>query len=130
MSIDHRGFVALFKESLDKKHIQQCVTFWLETFEKLEQVLPDSQEVGTLPVTALDEIMWEDNMTFRVVSGDDFSWVYLTKGRRIMETSGFAGTENEAAMALKVIVGLPGVQEVIDEHNEKRLDQLEREGLM
>jgi hypothetical protein len=45
-----------------------------------------------------------------------------------METTGLPS--DQISVCLDVILGLPGLVEVIDQHDDKRLDQLEAEGMM
>ena len=67
-------------------------------------------------------------MQFRMIEGDDFAWIYLSLGRRVAETSGLPHADNLAP--LHALAELPGLQEVVDQINERRLDQLESEGLL
>jgi hypothetical protein len=84
-------------------------------------------DVATLGVTKTSEILWENSMQFRVLNGDEFSWVYVTQKQRVMETTGIESSE--VSLCLDVLLELPGVTEIVDDRNERRLDQLEREGL-
>ena len=121
-----KGFVAVFERDLAQADIAECVTSWLERFEKVEQVIPNME--GTLEVKAIDEIMWEPNLQFRVSNGDQFSWVYVSLDKRAMETTGFQ--DAEISFCLEVLLELPRVAEIIDEKNQRRLDELERAGII
>jgi len=121
-----KGFIAVFEEALDRAHISECVASWLERFEKVEQVIPGME--GTLEVKEPSEIMWEPNQQFRVMNGEQFAWVYLSLDKRAMETTGFQ--DAEISFCLEVLLELPGVAEVIDEKNQRRLDELEKAGII
>ena len=121
-----KGFIAVFEEALNKQHISECVVSWLERFEKVEQVIPNME--GTLEVKEPEEIMWEPNLQFRVLNGEQFAWVYASLDKRAMETTGFQ--DAEISFCLEVLLELPGVAEVIDEKNQRRLDELEKAGII
>jgi hypothetical protein len=121
-----KGFVAVFERDLTQAHIAECVLSWLERFEKVEQVIPQME--GTLEVKEPAEIMWEPNLQFRVLNGEQFAWVYVSAGRRAMETTGFQ--DAEISFCLEVLLELPGIAEVIDEKNQRRLDELEKAGII
>ena len=124
--MDKKGFIAIFEEALGRSEISECVASWLERFEKVEQVIPGME--GTLEVKEPSEIMWEPNMQFRVMNGEQFSWVYVSLDKRAMETTGFQ--DAEISFCLEVLLELPGVAEVIDEKNQRRLDELEKAGII
>jgi hypothetical protein len=124
--MDKKGFIAIFEEVLGRSEISECVASWLERFEKVEQVVPGME--GTLEVKEPSEIMWEPNLQFRVMSGDQFAWVYVSLDKRGMETTGFQ--DAEISFCLEVLLELPGVAEVIDEKNQRRLDELEKAGII
>ena len=117
-----KGFIAVFETALDRTQISECVDSWLERFEKVEQVIPRME--GTLEVKSPAEIMWEPNLQFRVLNGEQFSWVYVSLDKRAMETTGFQ--DAEISLCLEVLLELPGVAEVIDEKNQRRLEELEK----
>ncbi len=124
-----KSYVGLFGGPLTEAELKEFAAWWLETFDRLEQVYPGPQAgTSTFTVHSSDDILWDEHLQFRVVSGDDFAWVYITKGRRVVETSGLPYADN--LLPLNVLVELPGLEEVIDHLNEKRLDQLEAEGLL
>lgn len=121
-----KGFVAVFEKALDRALISECVASWLERFEKVEQVVPNME--GTLEVKEPSEIMWEPNLQFRVTKGDQFSWIYVSLDKLAMETTGFQ--DAEISFCLEVLLELPGVAEVVDEKNQRRLNELEKAGII
>ncbi len=121
-----KGFIAVFERDLSKKDISECVASWLDRFEKVEQVVPGME--GTLEVKETRDIMWEPNLQFRVLNGEQFAWVYVSQDKRAMETTGFQ--DAEISFCLEVLLELPGVAEVIDEKNQRRLDELEKAGII
>ena len=121
-----KGFVAVFESPLDRARISECVASWLERFEKVEQVVPKME--GTLEVKETRDIMWEPHLQFRVLNGEQFAWVYVSLDKPAMETTGFQ--DAEISFCLEVLLELPNVAEVIDEKNERRLDELERAGII
>ncbi len=121
-----KGFIAVFERDLARREISECVVSWLERFEKVEQVIPRME--GTLEVKAPDEIMWEPNLQFRVINGEQFAWVYVSLDKRAMETTGFQ--DAEISLCLEVLLELPGIAEVIDEKNQRRLQELEKAGII
>ena len=121
-----KGFVAVFEKALDRASISECVDSWLERFEKVEQVVPRME--GTLEVKETRDIMWEQNLQFRVLQGEQFSWVYVSLDKPAMETTGFQ--DAEISLCLEVLLELPGIAEVIDEKNERRLEELEKAGII
>jgi hypothetical protein len=121
-----KGFIAVFEKDLGKRDISECVASWLDRFEKVEQVIPKME--GTLEVKEPSEIMWEPNLQFRVIKGEQFAWVYVSQDKRSMETTGFQ--DAEISFCLEVLLELPGIAEVIDEKNQRRLNELEKAGLI
>jgi hypothetical protein len=124
--MDKKGFIAVFEKELGRPEISECVASWLERFEKIEQVVPGME--GTLEVKEPSEIMWEPNMQFRVINGEQFAWIYASLDKRAMETTGFQ--DAEISFCLEVLLELPGIAEVIDEKNQRRLDELEKAGII
>src|SRR5476651_801444 len=124
--MDKKGFIAVFEAALKRGHVSECVASWLERYEKVEQVIPKME--GTLEVKEPSEIMWEPNMQFRVSNGVQFAWVYVSLDKLAMETTGFQ--DAEISFCLEVLLELPNVAEVIDEKNQKRLEQLEKAGII
>src|SRR5258708_28277014 len=121
-----KGFIAVFEKALDRAAISECFASWLERFEKVEQVIPNME--GTLEVKEPSEIMWEPNLQFRVLNGEQFAWVYVSLDKRAMETTGFQ--DAEISFCLEVLLELPSIAEVIDEKNRRRLEQLEKAGII
>ena len=124
--MNQKGFVAVFERDLTKANIAECVASWIERFEKVEQVIPNMD--GTLEVQEPEQIMWEPNLQFRVVDGEQFAWVYVSVDKRAMETTGFQ--DAEISFCLEVLLELPSVAEIVDEKNQRRLDDLERAGII
>ena len=124
-----KGYVGLFKEPLEEAQIREIISVWLSNFDLVEQVYPGPQAgTATFTVKTTDDIAWDAHMQFRVHAGGDFCWVYLSKGRRVLETTGLPDVEN--TIPLYALLELPGLEEVIAQENERRLDQLEAEGLL
>ena len=121
-----KGFIAVFEKALSRSDISECVVSWLDRFEKVEQVIPQME--GTLEVKEPTEIMWEPNLQFRVLNGEQFAWIYVSLDKRAMETTGFQ--DAEISFCLEVLLELPGIAEVIDEKNQRRLDELEKAGII
>jgi hypothetical protein len=121
-----KGYIAVFEKAFDRDLVCECVASWLERFEKVEQVVPGM--AGTIEVREPGEVMWERHLQFRVLNGDQFSWVYLSLEKPAMETTGFQ--DAEISLCLEVLLELPGVAEVIDEKNQRRLDELEKAGII
>ncbi len=124
--MEKKGFVAIFKEPVDQSRVSECVESWLERFEKVEQVAPASE--FTLEVKEARDILWDSNLQFRVSNGDQFAWIYITLEKAAVETTGFA--DAEISFCLEVLLDLPDVTEVVDEKNQRRLDQLEKAGVI
>lgn len=124
-----KGYVAIFDAPLNKESISLFVESWLERFERVEQVTPESGLSATaLAITKREEIMWEPSLQFRVVNGDEFTWIYVTQNRQVIETTG--EPVEGISLCLDVLIELEGVTEIIEEHNDKRLDELEKQGLL
>jgi hypothetical protein len=121
-----KGFIAVFESPLGRAEISECMASWLERFEKVEQVIPRME--GTLEVREPSEIMWETHLQFRVLNGEQFAWVYVSLDKRGMETTGLQ--DAEISFCLEILLELPGVAEVIDEKNRRRLEELEKAGLI
>jgi hypothetical protein len=121
-----KGFVAVFEQPLGRREISECVASWLARFEKVEQVIPKME--GTLEVKEPGEIMWEPHLQFRVLNGEQFAWVYVSLEKAAMETTGFQ--DAEISFCLEVLLELPAVAEIVDEKNQRRLEELERAGII
>lgn len=124
--MEKKGFVAVFKRPLDKERIGECVESWLERFEKVEQVAPATE--FTLEVKEVRDILWDPNLQFRVTNADQFAWVYITLDKTAAETTGFQ--DAEISFCLEVLLELPEVLEIVDEKNQRRLDELEKAGVI
>ena len=124
--MDKKGFVAVFKQPLDRERVSECVESWLERFEKVEQIVPATE--FTLEVKETKDVLWDANLQFRVSNGDQFAWIYLTLEKNSVETTGFA--DAEISFCLEVLLELPDVAEIVDEKNQRRLDELEKTGVI
>jgi hypothetical protein len=124
--MEKKGFVAIFGKELNRERISECVASWLERFEKVEQVAPANE--FTLEVKETRDILWDDNLQFRVSNADQFAWIYITLDKAAMETTGFA--DAEISFCLEVLLELPNVTEIVDEKNQRRLEQLEKAGII
>lgn len=124
-----KGYVAVFGTPLDNEAICLAVESWIERYERVEQITPDSGSTASaLAVTKRAEIMWEPNLQFRVTNGDEFCWVYVTQNQRVIETTGME--VEQISLCLDVLLELEGVTEIVEEHNERRLNELEAQGLI
>ena len=129
LPMDSKGYVALFHQPLSKESIRGFVETWIGTYDKVEQVCPGPEAGGiTVSLKTTEDILWEKNLQFRVLTGGEFTWIYLSQQTRVIETSGLPFADN--TMPLDVLVELPGLAEIIDQINERRLNQLEAEGLL
>jgi hypothetical protein len=127
--MNSKGYVAIFSAPLNKESISLFVESWLERFERVEQVTPEPGLSATaLAIKNREEIMWEPGLQFRVVNGDEFCWVYVTLNRQVIETTGVPS--DEISLCLDVLLELEGITEIVEEHNDKRLDELEKQGLL
>lgn len=124
--MQQKGFVAVFEKEHDRASLSECIASWLERFEKVEQVVPGQE--STLEIKEPSEVMWEPHLQFRVLNGDQFAWIYTSLERRAMETTGFA--DAEISFCLEVLLELPDVVEVVDEKNQRRLEELEKAGII
>ena len=123
------GYVGLFEKALTDETIRLCVDSWLARFEKVEQACPGAGAGAlTMAVNNSADVLNEEHLQFRVLMGGDFAWIYLTKNRRIIETTGLPN--REISLCLDALLELPGILEIIDQRDDRRLDQLEAEGLM
>ena len=126
-----QGYVAIFAKPLERTLIETIVAAWLGRYETVEQVAPHTGKGPgfTLSVKETKDIMFaSDALQFRVVEQTHFSWAYLTVGRRAIETSGLPG--EELSLSLDILLELPHVTEVVTENDDKRLDELEAEGIL
>lgn len=125
---DSIGFVGVFSDRFSRSCIERFVGIWLKQFGSVEQVCPGPAGPLTLRITTEQDVIWEKSMQFRVTEGADFSWIYLTMGQRVVETTGLASAQS--ALVLEVLMELPGLIGVVDQRNDRRLDELEEEGLL
>ena len=126
-----KGYVAIFAKPLDKELVGLIVTSWLARFQKVEQLAPHAGSGAgfTLTVKETRDIMLaSEALQFRVIQGNEFAWVYLTQNRLALETSGLP--DMELSLPLDVLIDLPHLVEIVEDFNEKRLDQLEAEGIL
>ena len=124
-----RGYVAVLAEPHTDDSIRKIIESWLARFERVEQVVPGVQAGNT--TTAIEspkDLIPSDHLQFRVIQGGDFAWAYLTRGRRVIETTGLP--HEKISLCLDILLELPGVTEIVDQHDDRRLDELERDGLM
>lgn len=124
--MEKKGFVAVFGKELNRERVGEFVASWLERFEKVEQVAPANE--FTLEVKETRDILWDSNLQFRVSNADQFAWIYITLDKTSMETTGFA--DAEISFCLEVLLELPDVTEIVDEKNQRRLEQLEKAGII
>ncbi|MCC7518680.1 MAG: hypothetical protein IT578_05795 [Verrucomicrobiae bacterium] len=129
MSLERSGYVGLFRDPWDRTRVEALVRFWLERFGAVEQTAGVGPQSLTLVIKAPSDVIRQKDLQFRVLSGSQFAWVYLTTDRRVAETTGLV-SEDAAALCRDVLAEAPGCLEVIHEKNEARLDQLEKLGLM
>lgn len=124
-----RGYVAVLAEPHTDDSIRKILESWLSRFEKVEQVVPGIQAGNTTTaVQKPKDLIPSDHLQFRVIQGGDFAWAYLTRGRRVIETTGLP--QEKISLCLDILLELHGVTEIVDQHDDRRLDELERDGLM
>lgn len=124
-----KGYVGVFDAPFTRASVRSFIETWLAANLQVEQVCPGPRAGNTtLALTDPDTILWETNLQFRILSGSLFSWAYLSLDRRVIETSGLPDEGN--TLPLDILLDLPGLQEIVDQANDRRLDQLEAEGLM
>lgn len=124
-----RGYVAVFAHPHTDDSIQEILDSWMSRFERVEQVVPGTQAGNTtITLGNSGELLKSDHLQFRVIQGQDFAWAYLTRGRRVIETTGLPN--EKIALCLDILLELTGVTEIVDQHDDRRLDELERDGLM
>jgi len=124
-----RGYVAVFSEAHTDASIRSILESWLERFTRVEQVIPGAQAGNsTITLASSDELLPSDHLQFRIIQGEDFTWAYLTRNRRVIETTGLPN--EKIALSLDILLELGGVTEIVDQSDDRRLDELERDGLM
>ncbi len=129
MSLERKGYVGLFTDPLDKERVEELVLLWIDSFGSVEQTTGRGSQVLTVAVRSAEDLKWEQDLQFRVSCGEQFTWIYLTQNHHVIETSGLAG-ENGSELCKDVLVNMPGCREIIDDRNDRRLDELEAKGLM
>ncbi|MGF1677805.1 MAG: hypothetical protein ACFCUX_01275 [Candidatus Methylacidiphilales bacterium] len=127
--MESKGYIALTSAPLEKRAVTEIIEGWTAQYPRVEQVCPGAQ-AGTLTVLIHqpEDILWDQHLQFRVLSGEEFTWIYITLGHRIIETSGLSYEAN--TLPLDVLLDCAGIEEVIDQSNERRLDELEKAGLL
>lgn len=124
-----KGYVAIFDAPLDKKTLSEFVVTWIERFEKVEQLIPNgTTSLCAISIAKVEEVIWEPHLQFRVTNGEEFTWVYVSLDRKAIETSGFES--EKISLSLDVLLELDGVVEIVEDKNERRLDELEAQGLL
>jgi hypothetical protein len=124
--MEKKGFVAIFEKDFTKERVSDCVASWLERFEKVEQIAPADE--FTLEIKDANEIIWASHLQFRISNADLFAWAYVSLGQTSMETTGFV--DGEISFCLQVLLELPDTVEIVDEKNQRRLDELEKAGVI
>lgn len=123
-----KGYIAVVDEELTRDLVRDIVDTWMTHFS-IEQVCPGPQAgATTLTLEKPEDILWEKNLQFRASSGEAFTWIYMTLGKYVIETSGLPDSEN--TLPLEVFTDIPLIREVVSQENDRRLDQLEAEGLI
>ncbi len=129
MSLERQGFVGLFLEPLGQERIEELALLWIERYGRVEQTIGTGAQALTQKIETARDIRWEDHLQFRVLSGEQFAWIYVSRNARVVETSGLAPEWGDI-LSRDVLTDLPGCAEIIDDRNDHRLDQLEAQGLM
>ena len=124
-----RGYVAIFSEPHTDASIRLILQSWLDRFERVEQVIPGAQAGNsTVTLVSSQDLLPSDHLQFRILLGGDFTWAYLTRGRRVIETTGLPA--EKIVLCLDILLELTGITEIVDQSDDRRLDELERDGLM
>ena len=121
------GYVAVFSSPLSKEAICGIVEVWLESCERVEQVLPN--QIATTRLEKARDIMWGQHMQFRLLNGDQFAWAYITSNSRSIETTGMPNGDRPS-LSLTALTDLPQVLRVIEDTNQEVLDALDEQGLL
>jgi hypothetical protein len=129
VSVQKKGYVALLKTPLKRAALDAIVVNWLMRFDMVEQLKSRDQKIAAFAIRAPKDVVWEKDLQFRVMAGEQFTWVYLTAAGRIIETDGLADP-SKASLALDVLTGIAGCQRVVSDHDDRTLDQWEKKGLM
>ena len=126
-----QGYVAIFETPFDAHSVEAFVASWLARFDGVEQIAP---HVGSGPGFTLsvkepkDIMLGAPALQFRILQAPNFAWAYLTLGRRAIETSSLP--DPDLTLPLDLLLELPGLTEVVPDHDDKRLGELEEEGLL
>jgi hypothetical protein len=125
-----KGFVAISSEVITDAVIEDYIQSWLMRFERVEQVSPlDRNGNTTIHIQSVEDYMPDEEVQFRILDGGDFAWVYITRLRYAIETTGLA-CDDRIALSLDVLLELPAIKEIIHDSDEARLDALEAEGML
>ncbi|MEM9443902.1 MAG: hypothetical protein AAGA18_00985 [Verrucomicrobiota bacterium] len=129
MLADSKGYIGIFDCVLDRSRLKVFAEIWLDKFDQVEQVVPGKQSgILTIHIKKSEDILEDKAPQFRVTAGEDFSWIYLSMDKPVVETSGLPVEDN--VMPLESLLDLPDLHEVVDQFDEKRIGELEREGLV
>lgn len=124
-----KGYVGVFDQPFTRETIGTFIEAWQQAQLQIEQVCPGPHAGNTtLAIHTREDILWENHLQFRLLSDTTFSWVYLSLQRQVIETTGMPDTAN--TLPLDVLLALPGLNEIVDQNNDRRLDELEAQGLM
>lgn len=124
-----KGYVGILSHPINQTRMLNILHHWIERFEKIEQLIPgDIQGTSALSIQKEEDLMWHKSMEFRVSQGSEFAWVYITAESKAIETTGLPS--DQISVCLEVLLELPDLVEVIDEHDEKRLCELEKIGVL
>lgn len=130
VSAQRKGYVALLKDSLTPKILGEIIDIWLLRFDRVEQLKTRDKALAAFVIRAPEEVVWEKDPQFRVMAGEQFTWVYFTADRRIVESDGLA-EPGGPFLSKDVFVEIPEyLEKVVDDTNDRALDQWEKEGLM
>ena len=125
--MEKKGFVAIFGQELDRARVSECVDSWLERFEKVEQVAPATE--FTLEVKETKDILWDANLQFRVSQRRSIR-LDLCHAGHARPWKPLASPTRKSRSALEVLLELPEVTEIVDEKNQRRLEELEKAGVI
>jgi hypothetical protein len=124
-----KSYIALFSAPHTTEDVESYVLSWLERFDTVEQVVP-KRGAGdyTLSIKSPKDLMTDEHLQFRVMQEADFAWIYLSIGKIAIETTSLPAAE--ISIALDVLLELNGVIEIIDGQNERRIEALEKQGIL
>ncbi|MBV9463084.1 MAG: hypothetical protein JO317_02545 [Verrucomicrobiae bacterium] len=128
MGLERRGFVGLLKAPLDPIRFDQMLEVWLSRFDTVEQLRSGGgTSLATFRISGPDDTLWEKDMQFRVLSGQQFAWVYLTDAARIVESDGLADPAGPS-LALDVFLEMELFERVVSDRDETTLEEWEKQG--